>query len=404
MPRVVHVFTVPDSLVFLRGQVAFMRARGFDLTVVSSPGEALEAFGRQEDVDVHAVSMPRRMSPGEDAKSLARLGLLLRRIRPEIVHSHTPKGGLLGTMAATVARVPVRIYHMRGLPLMTARGVQRAILSATERTSCALATQVLAVSRSLRDVAIEERLCAPEKIAVLGAGSGNGVDSDRFDPARVDPSVRHAFRAALGIADDAPVVGFIGRCVRDKGVVELVDAWKELRARHPAAQLVVAGVFEERDAVPAETRRALESDPSIHLVGFVADTPSLFAAIDVLALPTYREGFPNVPLEAAAMQVPVVTTRVPGCVDAVEDGVTGTLVPVRDAHALAVAVEAYLVDPALRERHGRAGRARVQTSFRRERIWEALAGVYDGLLSAAALPRATPPRPGPAVTGRDSRC
>lgn len=384
MPRVLHVFTVPESLAFVRGQAAFMRRRGYDLSVVSSPGPALDAFGAQEGVATHPVSMPRRISPGQDAMSLARLVALVRVLRPDIVHAHTPKGGLLGTIAATVARVPVRIYHMRGLPLVTAVGAQRVILRSTEQTSCGLATKVLAVSGSLRDVAIAERLCPSDKISVLAGGSGNGVDGERFDPECVGTSARAALRARLAIPEDAPVIGFLGRLVRDKGVVELVDAFRAVRMRHPGAHLVVGGVFEERDPVPSATRRALEEDPQVHLLGYVDDTPPVYAAIDVLALPTYREGFPNVPLEAAAMRVSVVTTRVPGCVDAVVDGVTGTLVPARDASALAQALDAYLSDPVLRARHGNAGRARVEASFRRERIWEALADLYDGLLGRAA--------------------
>jgi len=405
MPRIVHVFTVPDSLVFLRGQVAFMRARGYDLTVVSSPGDALDAFGRQEGVAVHGLPMPRRISPGGDIKSLTRLVALLRRIRPEIVHAHTPKGGLIGTIAAKLAQVPVRIYHMRGLPLLTAHGAQRALLTATERTSCALATRVIAVSPSLRDVAIEHHLCSSRKIDVLASGSGNGVDCGRFDPDRFGPDHRDALRSALGVPVEAPVIGFIGRCVRDKGIVELVEAWRQIRTDHPTAVLVVAGVFEERDAIPALTRRALAEDPRVRLLGFVDDTPALFAALDVLALPTYREGFPNVPLEAAAMRVPVVTTRVPGCIDAVQDGVTGTLVPPRDAIALADALNVYLASKSLREQHGRAARLFVERSFRRERIWEALAALYDDLLAApAARWRTAAPGPASHSTVRDPRC
>ncbi|CAN5909905.1 glycosyltransferase family 4 protein [soil metagenome] len=380
MPHVLHVFTVPESLAFLRGQPAFMRGRGYDMAVVSSPGPGLAAFGVREGVATHAISMPRRISPGQDAASLARLVALMRRLRPDIVHAHTPKGGLLGTIAATIARIPVKIYHMRGLPLVTAVGTQRVLLRSSEQVSCGLATKVLAVSRSLRDVAIAERLCPSDKISVLAGGSGNGVDGDRFDPERVGTSARAALRARLAIADDAPVIGFVGRLVRDKGIVELLNAFREVKLRHPGAHLVVGGVFEERDPVPPVTRRALEDDRHVHLLGYVDDTPSVYAAIDVLALPSYREGFPNVPLEAAAMRLPVVTTQVPGCVDAVVDGLTGTLVPARDASALARALDAYLDDPALRARHGNAGRARVEASYRRERIWEALAGVYDELL------------------------
>ncbi len=386
MPLLVHVLTVPESLVFLRGHVDFMRARGWEMTVVTSPGPALDAFGERHDVPVHAVEMPRRMSPARDATSLARLTALLRRLRPDLVHAHTPKGGLLGTIAATAAGVRARIYHMRGLPLMTATGAQRRILTMTERTSCALATRVLAVSPSLRDYAVEARLCPAWKIRVLGSGSGNGVDcTGRFDPDRVPSGARASFRQQIGADADAPVIGFLGRLVRDKGIVELAEAWARIREARPDAHLVLGGVFEDRDAVPPATREALERDPRVHVLGFVEDTPRFYAGIDVLALPTYREGFPNVPLEAAAMRVPVVATRVTGCVDAVVDGVTGTLVPARDGAALAAALTAYLDDPALRGRHGNAGRERVLREFRSERLWAALAEVYEEL-----VPRARP--------------
>lgn len=381
MPHVVHVLTVPDSLVFLRGQVEFMRERGWEMSVVTSPGPRLETFGARHRVPVHGIAMPRRVSPLGDAASLARLTALLARLQPDLVHSHTPKGGLLGTIAATLAGVKKRIYHMRGLPLMTATGTQRKILTATERTSCTLATRVLAVSGSLRDYAVEEGLCSPSKIQVLGSGSGNGVDcTGRFDPERLPADARRSFREKLGVAPDVPVIGFLGRLVRDKGVIELGEAWARIRSIHPTAHLALGGVFEERDAIPPSTREELERDPRVHVMGFVDDTPSFYAGIDVLTLPTYREGFPNVPLEAASMRVPIVATRVTGCVDAIVDGVTGTLVPVRDGAALAAALETYLADPQLGQRHGRAGRERALVEFRSERLWAALAEVYEELV------------------------
>lgn len=381
--HVVHVLTVPDSLVFLDGQVAFMRERGWRMSVITSPGEALDAFGKRHDVPVHSIAMPRRMSPVQDARSLAELTTLIARLRPDLVHSHTPKGGLLGTIAATIARVKARIYHMRGLPMITMHGSQRRIMTATERTSCGLATRVLANSHSLRQVAIEERLCRPSKIQVLGSGSGNGVDSSgRFDPSRIGEDDRSAFRSRLGIPDAAPVLGYLGRLVRDKGVSELVEAWQAVRAMQPDAHLVVGGVFEERDALSPHTREALEGDPRIHLMGFVNETPIFYRAIDVLVLPTYREGFPNVLLEASAMRVPIVATRVTGCVDAVVDGETGTLVPPRDSVRLATAIARYLESPQLRRQHGDAGRDRIDREFRRDRLWHALLGVYDELVPA----------------------
>jgi glycosyltransferase involved in cell wall biosynthesis len=386
MPRLFHVTTVPLSLRFLGGQVGFMKSRGYEVEVVSSPGPLLDAFGRAEDVRTHAVPMSRRIDPPGDLLALAWLIRLFERHRPDIVHAHTPKGGLLGMIAAAAARVPVRIYHLRGLPLMTATGTKRVLLAGTERVASALSSRTLAVSLSLRRRALELGLTQAAHIEVVLGGSGNGVDAAaRFRPS-ADRARGRAKRAALGIPEGALVVGFVGRLVRDKGVVELAAAWARICETRPSAHLVLVGPPEPEDPVPAEVLSALERDPRVHLVGFTEDVPALYEAFDLVALPTYREGFPNVLLEAAAMGLPVVATEVDGCVDAVAPGVTGELVEARDAAALARAIDGYLGDPERRLAHGRAGRARVLERFEQRRLWEGIEAVYRGLLGDAGRP------------------
>jgi glycosyltransferase involved in cell wall biosynthesis len=382
MSRLVHVTTIPMSLTFLRGQVGYMKRRGFHVHAVSSPGTELVEFGRREGVPVTAVPMARDVTPFRDLAAIIRLWKLMRVEKPAIVHAHTPKGGLLGMIAAVLARVPVRIYHLRGLPLLGATGWLRKVLWATEWLACRLAHRVLCVSRSLRDVAVAERICPADKLKVLRSGSGNGVDATgRFDPDAV-VSRRADVRQRLGIPANAIVIGFVGRLVRDKGIVELTEAWLQIRKRYHACHLVLVGPFEARDRVPASIRETLQADARVHLPGMDWNTAPLYAAMDLVVLPSYREGFPNVPLEAAAMRLPVITTRVPGCVDAVQDGVTGLLIPPRDARALAGAMRHYLDHPLLREAHGRAARDRVLREFRPESIWEAVYLEYSELLHA----------------------
>lgn len=385
--KLVHITTVPVSLRFVSGQVGYMKARGFAIHAISSPGEELDAFGGREEIPVYAVDLPRRITPVRDLGAVWRIYRRLRQIGPQVVHSHTPKGGLLGMIAASLARVPVRVYHMRGLLVPTATGPKRALLRAVERTACALADQVICVSHSVRDVAVAERLCPPDKIKVLLGGSGNGVDAaGRFNPHRLTPDVRLRTRLAHGIPPDALVAGFIGRIVRDKGVAEMVDAWRTLRAEFPNLHLLVIGPFEPQDPVSPAVEGTLRTDPRVHLVGVEWDTPPLYAAMDVVLLPTYREGFPNVPLEAASMELPVVATRIPGCVDAVEEGVTGVLVPPRNGAALEAAVRGYLQNSDLRRRHGLAGRERALKKFRQEAIWEAIYQEYLQLLTSRGFP------------------
>lgn len=387
-PLLVHVTTVPDSLwAFFTGQARHMAAQGLRVEAVSSPGRFLDLFAAGEGVPVHAVPMARRPRPLADLVSLVRLARLLRRLRPDIVHAHTPKAGLLAMLAARLVGVPVRIYHIHGLPFLTATGARRRLLRAAERLACAAATRVLCVSRSVADEARRERLCGDKPVGVPAGGLINGIDAvGRFSPERAGAAARAACRAQFGIPEEALVVGFVGRLVRDKGVVELAQAWAELSRAEPRLHLLACGLAEPDDPVPPAVLASLRADPRVHLAGEVLDLPPCYAAMDVLALPTYREGFPLVPMEAAAMGLPVVATRVPGCVDAVVDGVTGTLVTAGDAAGLAAALDRYLRDPALRAAHGAAGRARVLAAFRQETVWAALLDEYRELLAASGRP------------------
>jgi glycosyltransferase involved in cell wall biosynthesis len=381
MVRLVHVSTAPQTLWFLEGQVRYLKARGIDVWALSSPGELLDQFAAHLGVPVHDLEMERRITPLRDLITTARLWRWLRQVRPDIVDAHTPKGGLLGMLGAWLARVPVRVYHMHGLPLMTATGLKRRLLRWAEKVSCLLAHRVVCVSASLREAAVAEGLCQRDKITVLHHGSIKGVAAEtQFNPARLGGTVRTAARERLGIPRDAEVIGFAGRVVRDKGLVELVEAWQTLRAERSELRLLVAGAFEPQDPLPPEVEKLLRTDPHVHLTGFVWDMPPLYTAMDVVVMPTYREGFGQVAIEAAAMELPMIATEVPGCVDAVQDGVTGTLVPPHDAAALADAIRGYLLDPDLRRRHGLAGRERVLREFRPEDIWEEQYAEYRRLL------------------------
>ena len=380
--RVLHIVTVPDTLVFFTGQAAYMRDRGVVLEVCASPGDALFEFGASQEVAAHAVPMARRIAPVRDAASLTRLIHLVSAVRPHIVHCHTPKAGLLGVMAARLLQVPSIVYQLHGLPLETATGSLRRVLRATEKLACSLSSRVLAVSDSLKEVALELDLTSPDKIGVLGRGSFNGVDSDRtFRPGSVSRDRAASLRATLGIPPQAPVIGFVGRIVRDKGVQDLIDAWGALRVQHPDAHLVLVGPAEKDDAILPNYMELVRGDSRIHTIGAVPQEalPTFYAAFDVLALPTHREGFGVVAIEAGAMELPVVACRVTGCVDAICDGVTGTLVPAREPGQLSAALSRYLCDPELAHTHGSAARRWVVKHFRREVLWDALYCEYRRL-------------------------
>ena len=380
MIKLLHVTTVAQSLRFLRGQPQFFAQRGIEMEAITSPGPLVDTMADDLDIPVHTVTMPRQITPIRDLGALTHLIAKIRAIKPDIVHGHTPKGGLLAMLAATAAGVDARVYHMRGLPMETATGLKRTLLQTTETISCALAHQVIAVGHSLRDLAIEDGLCPAAKIDVMGHGSGQGVDADHtFNPHRFDDAHRQQIRHRFGIPHDAVVIGFVGRLVADKGIIELARAFEALRKDHPNAHLLVVGPFEKRDPVPPSTRALLEDDPRVHLTGFQSDVHRIYPAMDLVALPTHREGFPNVPLEAAAMELPTVVSDISACLETIDASRTGLTFPVQDADALADRITTYLDDPELRRQHGQAGRARVQKLFAPHRIWHDLHDVYRQL-------------------------
>ena len=378
--RLIHVTTVPMTLRFFRGQISFMKAQGFVVHAISSPdGESsLSAFGDEEGIEVHAVPMARRMALGADIVSLVRLWRLFRVLRPDIVHSHSPKAALLGTLAARIAGVPNVLLSIFGLPQMTKTGLNLSLLNAVTRFECRLADTVWCDSPSMRNYVIEQNLCPREKIIVLGSGSVNGVDSrGTFSIERQAPR-REEIRELMRIPSHHLVIGFVGRVTADKGIHELAEAWRQLSVERTDVHLLLVGPFEAQDPLTVDDLALLHEDPRVHLTGMQSEVAPFYAAMDIFVMPSYREGFGVTNIEAASMSLPVIATSIPGCVDSVKDGVTGTLVPPRDSFRLLEALRQYCSDETMRRARGQAGRLRVAAEFRPEMIWKQLYGLYAG--------------------------
>jgi glycosyltransferase involved in cell wall biosynthesis len=378
MIRLVYVTTVPVTLVFFfHGQIGYLERHGFEISAISSPGDLAEQFRKDESISFYPVPMVRGLSPIADLVALWRLWCLFRKIKPDIVHSHTPKAGLLGTMAARASGVPVVFLSVFGLRQMTQTGFRRRLLDFMTWFSCSLADRVWCDSFSMREYIINAKLSLDRKTVVLGQGSANGVDAQgTFSPQTYGLPVRNKIRQRYQIPSDAYVLGFVGRIVKDKGLHELACAWRSLRNQYSNLHLLLVGPMESEDPLLPEDDALFQSDPRIHLAGYQKDTAPYFAAMDLFVMPSYREGFGLTNVEAAAMQLPVISTLIPGCIDSVQDGLTGTLVPPGNTDALIAAIEKYVNDSELCHKHGVAGRQRALRNFRQEAIWEALFKEY----------------------------
>jgi glycosyltransferase involved in cell wall biosynthesis len=360
----------------LAGRLRSLREAGFRVTLVASPGELLQKTAICEGVESIALPIQREIAPVADIVSLVRLWWLLQRLRPDITEFSTPKAGLLGTLAAMLAGVPTRVYMLRGLKLETCTGLKRRILLAAERAAAACAHVVLCNSASLQKKALDLGLAPESKLQILGDGSSNGVDADRFSPG--PSSVRQQF----GLPQSARVIGFVGRLTRDKGLPELMEAFDAILEAEPETWLLLVGWFDaSEDALGLDARERITCHRRVVMTGFVADTAPYFRAMDVLVLPTWREGFPNVVLEAAATEIPVVTTLCTGSRDAVVPEVTGLLIPAGYPEAISEAVLKLLRDRRRCRRMGKAGRAWVLGHFASHRVLGLTTALYKSLLA-----------------------
>ena len=370
--KIFQLVTVSKSIPLMKGQIEYLRDKGLDVHVVSSEGPEQNTYS--SDI-THVVNMEREISLKNDLKSLMNMIRLFKKEKPHIVNSGTPKAGLIGTLAALITRRPVRIYTVRGLRLETVTGLKYKILYAMEKLAMFCATDIIAVSESLKSKIVELKLAKSNKIKVLGYGSSNGIDIEKFSKQfnSIPFDVKEAISGHF-------VIGFVGRIVKDKGIKEVVEMFKILQHRNLKVKLLILGNPEKDDSISNDDYQYLLNHEDIVLVGQVSAPVHYFNHMDVLVSPTYREGFANVSLEAQAVEVPVITTRATGAIDTIEDNHTGFLVNVGESVALADKVEYLIKHPSVKKEMGKNGRRRVEEKFRNEIIWKHLETIYKNNL------------------------
>lgn len=340
--KIIRTSTVAGSLdTFCRGLLSELQEQdGYEILAVSSPGETLETLGRREGVRTAGVPMQRHISVFKDLRSLLGLIRVFRRERPRMVHSMTPKAGLLSMAAAWLCRVPVRVHTFTGLVFPTATGLTQKILMLTDRITCACATHVVPEGEGVRSDLINYRITR-KPLRVLGHGNVCGIDLAHYDPRL--PEVRE--RAAGIRRPGVFTFVFVGRLVRDKGINELVEAFRRLSAEYRQARLLLVGPQEpELDPLAPDTVAEIQSNPAIEAVGRQGDVRPWLAAADAFVLPSYREGFPNVVIEAGAMGLPSIVTDINGSREIIIEGENGAIIPVRDVGALYAAMRRFTAE------------------------------------------------------------
>lgn len=377
--KIIRASTVPESLdTFCRGLLSELQQEcGYEVVAVSSPGDRLDTLAAREGVRAIAVPMERHISPLKDLKSLWRLVRVFRRERPAMVHSMTPKAGLLSMMAAWICRVPVRLHTFTGLVFPTATGLTQKILVFTDRLTCACATHIVPEGEGVRNDLTSYRITA-KPLKVLGHGNVRGIDLERFDP-----SLPEVMDSAAKIRKEGVFTFiFIGRLVRDKGINELVSAFTELNREIPATRLILVGEQEsELDPLSPETLENISGCASIEAVGRQNDVRPWLAASDALAFPSYREGFPNVVIEAGAMGLPSIVTEINGSREIVSHGVNGVIIPPRDRDALLAAMRNMIGQREDTAKMATAARPMVTGRFEQSFVRKCLKDYYKEILN-----------------------
>ncbi len=380
--KLIRITTVPISLkTLLKGQLKFMSENGFEVIGISSDEEAMSEIAKAENVRTLTVEMTRKITPIKDLKALWQLLKIFKKEKPDIVHTHTPKAGLLGMMAARIAGVPHRLHTVAGLPLVEAQGLKRKILNLTEKITYACAHQVYPNSYGLQNIILQNKFCSPQKLQVIGNGSSNGINTQFFCKENISTQDIENLKKNLNIPSSAFVFVFVGRIVTDKGINELVAAFNQLPNHNQKVKLVLVGPLEsDLDPLFPETEALLKSNENIISVGFQKDVRPYFALADVLVFPSYREGFPNVVMQAGAMGLPCIVSDINGCNEIIQEGKNGSIVPVKNIDKLQAAMLKMIADKPWQDSLKANARPMIVSRYEQLSIWQAILKTYQALL------------------------
>ncbi len=376
--KLIRITTVPLSLdKLLSGQLNFMQSY-YDVVAVSSEKDYLERIGTRENVRTFHLEMSRKITPIKDFIAVVKLFLFLKNEKPLIVHTHTPKAGIVGMLASKLAGVPHRFHTVAGMPLLEAKGFTRKILNFVEKVTYACATKVYPNSFGLQTIILENNFCNLNKLKVLANGSTNGIDTSFFSNSWLSIDQNRNLKIQLNITEDDFVFVFVGRLVRDKGINEMVSAFENLQKDNNRVKLLLVGDYEsDLDPLLPETMDKIQENKSIISVGFQNDVRPFFAISNVLVFPSYREGFPNVVLQAGAMGLPSIVSNINGCNEIIINRQNGLIIPVKNQQSLFDAMKLVYNDMSLYNNLRSNSRQRIVDFYEQKVVWEALLKEYE---------------------------
>lgn len=380
--KLIRITTVPVSLkTLLKGQLKFMKEKGFDVIAVTSDDGSIEEIATHEQVPVKTISMTRQITPLKDIIAVWNLYKWLSKEKPTIVHTHTPKAGIVGMLASWMARVPIRLHTVAGLPLLVAEGNKRKVLNFVEKLTYACATKVYPNSNELYKIILEEKFTSIKKLKVIANGSSNGINTAYFNPDIIDENLKDEIKEKYSILRDDFVFIFIGRIVGDKGINELIQAFEKLSLTNNKIKLLLVGNYEEElDPLEPTTLKTIQENPQIIHTGFQKDVRPYLAVSNALVFPSYREGFPNVVMQAGAMGLPCIVSDINGCNEIIIPEKNGYIVPVKNTEKLIHYMTALIEDDNTYQTLKTNARKLIQERYEQEVVWDALHKEYITLL------------------------
>ena len=381
--KLIRITTVPMALRYLLpGQMHFMATHGFDVLMISADGKELADVIEQEQCRHIIVPMTRKITPVQDLKCLFQLIRIFKKEKPDIVHTHTPKAGLLGMLAARLAGVHTRIHTVAGLPLMAETGFKYQLLKWIEKLTYAAANQVWPNSNSLKQFIVDHKLCSTSKLRIIARGSTNGINLDRFSKAALDKNIIDATKELIRFSDNNSYLLCIGRLVKDKGIIELVNVFTQLQKTQPGLRLILAGEYEPAlDPLPATTLHEIENNPAIIHINWTNQVEYFMELAGFFVFPSHREGFPNVLLQAGAMELPIICSRITGNIDIVVNNEKGLIFEKGNEEELLKTVQLAFSNRERMQLMAKNLRNDIEVNYRRENIWQNMLEAYESLVN-----------------------